>query len=102
MTFKDLIFEPHEISFDIKKFASPALLDIYPDLQDSIKARHIFKNGYGISVIQGSLFYTNSKTYEVAVLKDNQLCYDTYITKDVLAYQSKDEITQIMKKIEEL
>ena len=80
-TFKDLQFEPHPIM-----------------TADAIQAIMEFDNGYGISVIRGQYFYCNENTYEVAILKDGDLCYD--ITDDVLGYQTKDQVTKIMKKLQ--
>ena len=66
-------------------------------------AKMNFKNGYGISVLCGLDFYSNGvNTYEVAVLKNGVLCYDTYITEDVLPYQRIDEVNDIMRKIQAL
>lgn len=62
-----------------------------------------FNNGYGISVVCGNPFlYCSEDTYEVAVLKDNKLCYDTPITDDVLGYQTRKDVTNIMKQIQSL
>lgn len=41
-------------------------------------------------------------SYEVAVMKDGILCYDTPITDDVIGYVSKEGVTRIMKQIQEL
>lgn len=84
-TFKDLQFKPHSIMT-----ADPT----------AIQAIMEFDNGYGVSVIRGQLFYCNENTYEVAILKDGDLCYDTPITDDVLGYQTKDQVTKIMKKLQ--
>ncbi len=62
-----------------------------------------FENGYGVSVVSGDLFYSNGiDTYEVGILKDGILCCDTYITDDVLGYQNEEEVTEIMRKVQEL
>lgn len=67
------------------------------------RARLKFKNGYGVSVITGTYTYTNNfDEYELAVLKDGDICYDTPITNDVIGYLSKDEVTEIMIKVQEL
>lgn len=81
-TFKDLEFKPHN------------------NCKGGIQAIMEFPNGYGISVIQGKYFYCNDNTYEVAVLKNGNLCYDTDITDDVLGYQTEEDITRIMKKLQ--
>ena len=84
-TFKDLQFEPHSL-FTIDPTAIQAIME--------------FDNGYGVSVIRGQCFYCNENTYEVAILKDGDICYDTPITDDVLGYQTKDQVTKIMKKLQ--
>lgn len=85
LTFKDLEFKPHPLS------------ETDPT---AIQAIAEFDNGYGVSVIRGRYFYCNDKTYEVAILKDGSLCYDTPITDDVLGYQTKDQVTKIMKELQ--
>ncbi len=67
------------------------------------RARLQFPNGYGISVIRGTFSYGgNEGLYECAVLKDNELCYDTPITNDVIGYCDEDKVNEIIKQIEEL
>lgn len=67
------------------------------------QARMKFPNGYGVSVIIGRMFYSNGiDTYELAIFKGENICYDTPITNDVLGYLSKEEVTEIMKKVQEL
>lgn len=62
-----------------------------------------FNNGYGVSVLLGNMFYSNGKdTYELAVLEDGYLCYTTPITENVLGYLTEDEVTEVMRKIQEL
>ena len=63
-----------------------------------------FENGYGISVVTGIGAYTsNDDEYEIAVEGlDGSLTYDTEITDDVIGHLSKDEVTEIMKQIQEL
>lgn len=65
-------------------------------------ARMDFDNGYGISVINGNHAYCGVDTFEVAVFKDGELCYDTHITDDTIGYCTEDDVTRIMKKIQEL
>jgi hypothetical protein len=63
-----------------------------------------FDNGYGVSVITGSMFYTNPNTpYEVAILKEGVgITYDTHITDDVLGWQTASEVSEIMRQVQEL
>lgn len=84
-TFSDLRFKPH------------------PGLQKSIQARMDFPNGYGVSVVQGELFYCDGPNeYEVAVFHEGHICYDTPITGDVLGHQSRHDVDDIMRQVQEL
>lgn len=40
--------------------------------------------------------------YELAVLKNGHVCYDTPITHDVIGYLTADEVGEILEKIEAL
>jgi hypothetical protein len=85
--FKDLLFEPHP--------NASAGFDKQAEME--------FDNGYGISVINGTNAYVRgSYEWEIAVLKNGNLCYDTPITDDVIGHQTADEVTEIMKQIQEL
>lgn len=87
-TFKDLEFKD-------RQGAVSAFFSKYAHLK--------FDNGYGISVIQGTCAYTDKEhPYEVAVLKDGNLCYDTHITNDVIGYCTEEKVNLIMKQIQEL
>lgn len=62
-----------------------------------------FKNGYEASVISGKYTYTDKEhPYELAVLKNGELCYDTPITDNVIGYLTADEVGKILEKIEAL
>ena len=62
-----------------------------------------FKNGYGVSVVFGKMFYSNGKdTYELAITKGDNICYDSGIIADVIGHQSKEEITKLMAKVQKL
>ena len=67
-----------------------------------------FDNGYGASIVchdmsyGGPLVEGESNLYELAVLHNDELCYDTPITDDVLGWQTIEEINEILKKIKEL
>lgn len=85
-TFKDLEFLPHQNSAHFETQAN-----IY------------FENGYGISVITGNCAYTDEKRpYEVGVLYQGMLTYNTHITDDVLGYQTEQDVENVMKQIQEL
>ena len=81
-TFKDLVFESHSIGR-----GQHAVLE--------------FDNGYGVSVLLGDMFYSNGvDTYELGVLANGYLCYETPITDDVLGRVTEEEITKIMKELQ--
>jgi hypothetical protein len=67
-----------------------------------------FDNGYGASVIQGSMFYTsNSSEFEIAVIKFDDdgswgLVYDTPITDDVIGHLSVGEAIETLEAIKAL
>lgn len=75
----------------------------YPFLGTKEQAILNFDNGYGVSVLFGESFYSDGyNTYEMAILKDGNICYDSGITEDVLGYITKNEITEYMIKIQQL
>ena len=67
-----------------------------------------FDNGYGASIVchdrscGGPFKIGESNLYELAVLHDGHLCYDTPITADVLGWQTIEEINKTLKEIEKL
>ena len=68
------------------------------------KARIFFPNGYGVSVVD--TFSSDDNGYELAVLKGdeekNEICYDTYLTNDVIKNQDKKQVTWVMRKVQDL
>jgi hypothetical protein len=83
-TFNDLDFQP--MQFDI-----------------GIQARINFGNGYGASVIKSPYSYGgNQDLYELAVIKDNAIRYDTPITDDVIGYLTEDDVTKYLSQIQNL
>jgi hypothetical protein len=88
-TFKDLKFETHSIA--------ESGVVCYKDAKQAIEQ---FENGYGVSVLFGSCFYSNGEdTYELAVLYNDEVTYDSGITDDVMGHLSEDEISEIMLKV---
>ena len=62
-----------------------------------------FDNGFGASVITGERFYTNEEhPYELAVLKNGEICYETKLTDDVLGYLNEEQVNDYLVKIEAL
>lgn len=85
-TFKDLEFNQKSNILDLGE-----------------QAHLSFNNGYGISVITGYGSYSNeNKPYEIAVLFNNELCYTTEITNDVIGWLDEEEVSEIMIKIQNL
>jgi len=85
-TFNDLDFNPMDMGIGI-----------------GIQARINFDNGYGASVIKSPYSYGgNQDLYELAVIKDNAICYDTPITDDVIGYLTEDDVTKYLGQIQEL
>ena len=83
-TFKDLEFKEHPIKRDGATWATLT-----------------FDNGYGISVLLGNMFYSNGiDTYEVAVLYNGGIAYNTDITDDVIGYINEDEVNDVIGKIQ--
>jgi hypothetical protein len=84
-TFKDLEFKPHTI------------------MMGGVKARIMFENGYGASVVQTSYSLGGKNNlYELAVLYNNAITDKTPIANDVLGYLSEDDVTFYLNQIENL
>ena len=68
------------------------------------KARMHFDNGYGVSVVSHSYSYGGRDgLYEVAVLDSNdELTYDTPVTNDVIGYLTEEDVTDVMKQVQDL
>ena len=68
------------------------------------KARMHFDNGFGVSVVSHSYSYGGRDgLYEVAVLDSNdELTYDTPVTNDVIGYLTEEEVSDVMKQVQEL
>lgn len=92
--FSDLVFEPHPIT----KVGGPS-----SRWAPSVAAKLEFENGFGVSVIQGPLFYCHGASeYEVAILRNGLLCYDSGLTEDVIGHVSRDEVEAIMRNVARL
>jgi len=97
MTSQNNILKFSDLHFEDQTFIGAGL--VLP----MFRARVQFPNGYGLSIVKGHATYGGDKgLYEAAVLKDDQITYDTTITDDVLGYQSEDDITELLKKVSEL
>lgn len=73
---------------------------------DKGELQYVFKfpNGYGASVIKNKYSYgANDDLFELAVLNsENDLCYDTEITDDVVGYLTNDDVLKLLERIKNL
>lgn len=84
--FSDLVFEPHPIG-----------------LKDHTQAKMTFDNGYGVSVICGTLYYSNGvDTYEVATIKGDLIDFKNQVIGDVSGYRTKQEVSEIMARVQRM
>jgi hypothetical protein len=84
MTFNDLTFLPSTYA-------------------DGVHAIVTFDNGYGASIVKTDRSYGGKEgLYELAVLFDGLISYDTPITNDVIGFLTEDEVTELLQKIEDL
>lgn len=79
----------------------------FTPLWDGVCAKMFFLNGYGVSVISHKYSYGGDRgLWEIAVLKGTEdrwdICYDTDITDDVLGYQTDQDVTNVMRRVQEL
>ena len=81
--FSKLIFKPH------------------PVIKEGTIATHWFDNEYGVSVITGG-YGSRYAPYELAVMDEDGLCYNTVITNDVVGYRTAREIDELMTQVEAL
>ena len=85
-TFKDIEFKTNPMGADF-----------------GIVSRTQFDNGYEASVVKSEYTYGGKYgLYELAVFKDGEICYDTPITDDVIGYLRPEDVTDVMKKIQQL
>lgn len=83
-TFQDLEFKAH-------------------GLGDGVHATISFENGYGASVVKTAWSYGGDQgLYELAVLFEGDITYNTPITDDVLGYLKEEEVTEFLYQIQEL
>lgn len=98
-TFKDLEFVQHPTS----KGAGTLPLSMRNKYMNLKQAVMDFDSGYGVSVVLGDVFYSNGvNTYKLGILKGGHLCYDIWVTDDVMGWLTADEVTATMAKVQEL
>jgi hypothetical protein len=70
---------------------------------DGVQIRVGFLNGYGASVVCHGFSYGHEDgLWELAVMHDGELCYNTPITSDVIGHLETDEVEKLLKRISEL
>lgn len=60
---------------------------------------YTFTNGLGASVVCHKHSYGYPYLWELAVLKDGEVCYTTPITNDVIGHLTEDEVAWFLDKI---
>ena len=81
VTVDSLNFQPHPVGLGGQR----AIVD--------------FENGYSASVLFDGPFYTTDGTYEIAIMKNGEVCYTTPLTSDVFGYLSTDEANKTLADI---
>lgn len=62
-----------------------------------------FPNGYTASVVRGYWSYGYAEgLWEVAVIHDDELVYDTPVTSDVIGRCTEDDVVHLLDQIEAL
>lgn len=68
-----------------------------------VGARATFPNGYTVSVVCHSYSYGgDAGLYELAVMRGGRIVYDTPITDDVLGHLTEDDVSAVMREVQEL
>jgi len=69
-----------------------------------IISRIKFDNGYGASVVKGPHTYGGDQgLYELAVLdSEGEITYDTSVTNDIEGYLKEEDVTILLKQIQNL
>ena len=69
-----------------------------PEVRIKVK----YENGYGASIIRNSGSYGFPHLWELAVTKDDELCYSTAVTDDVLGWLTPEGVATTLLKIKAL
>ena len=73
-------------------------------INDGVQHIYKFENGYGASVVKHDYSYGGkSGLWEIAVLdSDDELCYHTPITQDVIGYLAWKKVELYLEEIRQL
>jgi len=80
-------------------------INFNPHHHDEFGERAVFNfaNGYGASIICGQYSYGGSEgLYEVAVMHNEEICYDSGLTEDVIGHLDKEDVVSLLNKISKL
>jgi hypothetical protein len=88
----------------MKKFEDLDFIKLDDGFMKGVQCRMMFENGYGVSVVSHTYSYGGKDgLFEVAVLgKDGNLTYDTPVTNDVIGYLTEEDVTDVLKQVQEL
>jgi hypothetical protein len=65
-----------------------------------VRGRIYFDNGYGASIVLHNMSYGHEDgLFELGILKDNKLNYDTRITSNVLGHLSLAQVEKTLQEI---
>ena len=103
-TFNDLDFQPHPIAVQAEELRDELPESLLMEYLGATQAVKFFDNGYGISVVCGSVFYSNGlDTYEVAAMRGDDIDYENPVVPDGVAGNlTADEVTEVMRRLQEL
>ena len=88
----------------MKTFEDLEFTQISEPFMTGKKARMMFKNGYGVSVVSHTHSYGGKDgLYELAVLdSEGSLTYSTEVTSDVLGYLTEENVTEHMIQVQNI
>lgn len=93
-TFDDLVFEDWARRQGYNQATMPPLFRA--QFAGQKQAILKFENGYAISVLFGSIFYSDGiSTYEVGI-------FEPHGELEVIGYQTKEQVMEIMKQVQDL
>lgn len=72
-------------------------------MDNNYQKTYTFDNGYGASVVCNFGTYgAKAGLFEVAVLKNGEICYDTNISNDVIGWCDFDKVAEILERVKNL
>jgi hypothetical protein len=93
--YRDVIYRKDKMKY---KF-SDLEFNTHP-IGDGIQALVSFPNSFGASIVKASFSYGGDEgLYELAVLKNDCICYDTPITKNVVGNCTENDIENLLEQI---